>query len=115
MTTPTSDASSDQAWAGAQAPTPPAPSEASGEPQRQRFVDRRKRDAPCSHDRRQFGSSHDDLSGDARELAMAIDGYKARHRRRYINFEEMLGIVRQLGYHRKGECPELNESDEAVR
>jgi hypothetical protein len=31
-------------------------------------------------------------------LALAIDGYKARNRRRYITFEEMLQIIEQLGY-----------------
>jgi len=31
-------------------------------------------------------------------LALAIDQYKLRHRRRFINYEEMLSIVRDLGY-----------------
>lgn len=67
------------------------------------FVDRR---APADpHDdrgfeRRQFGSSHCDLSPDARELALAIDQYKLDHRRRYITCEEMLLVIRQLGYSR---------------
>lgn len=65
-----------------------------------RFVERRSVDAAPARNRRQFGSSHADLSEDARELAMAIDGYKARHRRRYITFEEMLSVIHQLGYHR---------------
>ena len=34
------------------------------------------------------------------ELAQAIDQYKLRHRRRFITFEEMLAVVKSLGYHR---------------
>ncbi len=51
-------------------------------------------------ERRQFASSHDDLSPDAKELALAIDSYKLQHRRRYITFEEMLCVVKDLGYSR---------------
>ena len=51
-------------------------------------------------ERRQFVSSHHGLSPEARELALAIDGYKLAHRRRYITFEEMLVVVKQLGYHK---------------
>ena len=68
------------------------------------FVDRRgcsPRQVPPAFERRQFANSHDDLSPDARELAMAIDGYKLRHRRRFITFEEMLSVIKSLGY-RKG-------------
>ena len=64
------------------------------------FVDRRvNRDsqAPGS-ERRQFANSHEELSPDARELANAIDGYKLQHRRRFITYEEMLQVVRSLGY-----------------
>ena len=43
-------------------------------------------------------NSHDDLTPDAAELATAIDTYKMRHRRRFITFEEMLGVIRTLGY-----------------
>lgn len=65
------------------------------------FVDRRQNSpALPASDRRQFASSHTGLSPEARELAMAIDGYKVRHRRRYITFEEMLAVINQLGYHR---------------
>jgi hypothetical protein len=51
-------------------------------------------------ERRQFGNSHEDLSPDAAELAQAIDQYKLRHRRRFITFEEMLSVVKSLGYSR---------------
>ena len=37
---------------------------------------------------------------DAAELAQAIDHYKMRHRRRFITFEEMLAVVKSLGYRR---------------
>ncbi|MBN1912698.1 MAG: hypothetical protein JW818_23450 [Pirellulales bacterium] len=67
------------------------------------FVDRRSGDptgmAPSS-ERRQFANSHDDLSPAAQELAQAIDGYKLRHRRRFITYEEMLSVITSLGYHK---------------
>jgi hypothetical protein len=67
------------------------------------FVDRRspvavERMPIC--ERRQFSNSHDDLSPDAAELARAIDQYKLLHRRRFITYEEMLGVVKSLGYSR---------------
>jgi len=51
-------------------------------------------------ERRQFGDSFDGLSPDAAELAQAIDQYKLLHRRRFITFEEMLSVVKSLGYSR---------------
>lgn len=66
------------------------------------FVDRRtgaSDDAP-GRERRQFANSHDELSPEAAELASAIDGYKLQHRRRFITFEEMLAVVKSLGYSR---------------
>ncbi len=41
-----------------------------------------------------------ELSPDARELATAIDNYKLQHRRRFITFEEMLYVMKMLGYHK---------------
>jgi NTP pyrophosphatase (non-canonical NTP hydrolase) len=67
------------------------------------FVDRRACDVACrapEHERRQFSNSHEGLSPEAQELARAIDGYKLRHRRRFITTEEMLAVVQSLGYHR---------------
>ena len=68
------------------------------------FVDRRNYDAavaaPEGRERRQFSNSHDGLSPDAKELAVAIDEYKVRHRRRFITYEEMLSVVQALGYHK---------------
>jgi len=65
------------------------------------FVDRRQPSPPSRHagrERRQFVNSHNELSSDAAELARAIDQYKLQHRRRFINFEEMLSIFKSLGY-----------------
>jgi hypothetical protein len=65
------------------------------------FVDRRQPASPGvapRGERRQFSNSHDHLSPDAGELARSIDQYKLQHRRRFINFEEMLAIVKGLGY-----------------
>ena len=65
------------------------------------FVDRRDYSVPSgtpSGERRQFTNSHDELTPDARELAMAIDQYKLHHRRRFITYEEMLSVIQTLGY-----------------
>ena len=67
------------------------------------FLDRRRPGAdvpPPARERRQFANSHEELSPEAAELAGAIDGYKLRHRRRFITYEEMLSVVKSLGYHR---------------
>jgi hypothetical protein len=67
------------------------------------FVDRRKsadEDAALVLDRRQFTNSHGELSPDVRELAMAIDEYKLRHRRRFVSYEEIYYVMRELGYHK---------------
>ncbi len=67
------------------------------------FTDRREpvgQDTPVGRERRQFSNSHEDLSPEAAELARAIDQYKMQHRRRFINFEEMLSIFKSLGYHK---------------
>ena len=67
------------------------------------FVDRRRhgvadRSPVC--ERRQFANTHEDLSPEAKELACAIDEYKLHHRRRFITYEEMLAVVKALGYHK---------------
>ncbi len=68
------------------------------------FVERRNPEgAVCATvcgERRQFANSHEELSPEAAELARAIDQYKLFHRRRFITFEEMLGVIKALGYHR---------------
>ena len=67
------------------------------------FVDRR--DHPSESrvsggERRQFANTHENLSPEAAELARTIDEYKVRHRRRFITYEEMLSVVKSLGYHK---------------
>jgi hypothetical protein len=65
------------------------------------FVERRvitPENAFDGRERRQFTNTHDGLSPDAFELATAIDNYKLQHRRRFITFEEMLYVMKQLGY-----------------
>ena len=69
------------------------------------FVQRRgmnpqQGDVSPGADRRQFGNCYDGLSPDAQELAMAIDGYKLKNRRRFITYEEMLSVILGLGYHK---------------
>ena len=67
------------------------------------FVDRRGQAAqvgPPGHERRQFSNSYDELSQEARELGQAIDSYKVMHRRRFITYEEMLSVVKSLGYNK---------------
>ena len=67
------------------------------------FVDRRFSTGPgasTGSERRQFANSHEGLSPDAQELAQAIDGYKAQHHRRFITYEEMLGVIKSLGYNK---------------
>ena len=67
------------------------------------FLDRRASTAVEGspiYERRQFGDSHEGLSPEAAELAHAIDQYKLLHRRRFITFEEMLAVVKSLGYRR---------------
>jgi len=67
------------------------------------FVDRRSPTQPGDEpifERRQFANSYEELSREAAELARAIDGYKVQHRRRFITFEEMLSVIKSLGYQR---------------
>ena len=67
------------------------------------FQDRRNYNAQAGapgSERRQFTNTYEELSPDARELAQAIDAYKLMHRRRFITYEEMLSVVKSLGYGR---------------
>ncbi len=66
------------------------------------FVDRRRKEngSGVPDERRQFGNSYNELTAEGRELALAIDAYKINNRRRYITPDEMLQIVRTLGYSR---------------
>jgi hypothetical protein len=60
------------------------------------------RRAPASDrpavERRQFADSRDGLSPEAAELAAAVDNYKRTHRRRFITHEEMVTVIKSLGY-----------------
>jgi hypothetical protein len=71
------------------------------------FVERRDRTStplpPSGIERRQFSNNYDDLSPDARELALAVDQYKMRHRRRFISYEEVLYVIEQIGYRKCGQ------------
>ncbi len=72
-------------------------------PQDVPFVDRRSYDPGVGRpaaERHQFTNSHDELSPERASLAAAIDEYKLVHRRRFITYEEMLGVVKSLGYHK---------------
>ena len=67
------------------------------------FIDRRSYDVSGrspAFERRQFTNSHEGLSPEALDLAQAIDGYKLHHRRRFITYEEMLSVIKSLGYQR---------------
>jgi hypothetical protein len=67
------------------------------------FVDRRLGEPDTratGRERRQFTGSYDDLSPEGQELGRAVDEYKLMHRRRFINYDEMLCIIRELGYAR---------------
>ncbi len=67
------------------------------------FIDRRSYDISGrspAFERRQFTNSYEELSPEALDLAQAIDGYKLRHRRRFITYEEMLSVIKSLGYQR---------------
>ncbi len=72
------------------------------ETQSELFRDRRSPEAGSTPavERRQFADGYEELSPEAGELARAIDGYKLRHRRRFIDFEEMLMVIKSLGYDR---------------
>lgn len=93
MTLP--EASSNPASASAPLTTTVVPSSS-----KDRFVDRRNPSETDSRrlERRQFGSSHAELSDDGRELALAIDRYKVAHHRRYLTCDEMLMVLSKLGY-----------------
>jgi hypothetical protein len=65
------------------------------------FVDRRdpqvRRNSP-GLERRQFSDGRASLSPDAAELGSAIDLYKLKNCRKYISYEEMLSVIKSLGY-----------------
>ena len=65
------------------------------------FEDRRKGGSTARTDgpeRRQFQDSRNSENVDAIALAEAIDRYKLTHRRRFITYEELHGVITELGY-----------------
>ncbi|MEM9409940.1 MAG: hypothetical protein AAGA30_02435 [Planctomycetota bacterium] len=65
------------------------------------FVDRRDPEnqrKTTGLERRQFTNSFDGVSHEAAELGGAIDQYKLINRRRFINYEELLSVIKSLGY-----------------
>ncbi len=65
------------------------------------FVDRRGRsgaEASPSKERRQFSDGRENLSPEAAELANAVDQYKMANRRKYVSYEEVLTVIKSLGY-----------------
>ena len=70
-------------------------------PSQQAFVDRRQNaGSPPGVERRQFSNTYGELSAESRDLAVAIDQYKLMHRRRFITYDEMLAVIKTLGYHK---------------
>lgn len=72
----------------------------------QEFADRRmpsQQRQSTGLERRQFTNSHSDLSPEAAELGQAIDQYKLLHRRRFVSYEEMLHVIKSLGYSKNAE------------
>ena len=65
------------------------------------LISQNQRRASTTDDSYLNEAAHRDLSSDARELALEIDRYKFRHRRRFINYEEILSIVKTLGYRKE--------------
>jgi hypothetical protein len=64
------------------------------------FADRRQRSDqnPVGVERRQFAGNEHELSEAGRELAGAIDQYKLVHRRRVVSPDELIEILKTLGY-----------------
>ena len=70
------------------------------------FTDRRNPEnqrRSAGNERRQFTNSFSEYSRDAAELGQAIDQYKLMHRRRFINFEELLSVIKSIGYEKTNE------------
>ncbi|MGI9474704.1 MAG: hypothetical protein ACR2NZ_24440 [Rubripirellula sp.] len=78
----------------------PVRSTSAPELERVGFVERRGSDGDVTTqaERRQFGSSHAELSDDGRELALAIDRYKIENHRRYLTCDELLVVIAELGF-----------------
>jgi hypothetical protein len=66
------------------------------------FLDRRRAREPGAPgiERRQFSDARTAARPEVAELAAAVDQYKLNHRRRFITFEELYGVIESLGYHK---------------
>ena len=65
------------------------------------FVDRRdpnRQRKSTGLERRQFSVGHNNLSPDAAELGRAVDQYKLENHRRFVTYEELLSVIKTLGY-----------------
>jgi hypothetical protein len=56
--------------------------------------------SPPARERRQFVGSYDELSAEGGEIARAVDDYKLQHRRRFVTYDEILSVIKSLGYSR---------------
>ena len=63
------------------------------------FPDRRRGEADAPGvERRQFAASRSSENPEANALAEAIDQYKLENRRRFVTIDELLGVIKSLGY-----------------
>lgn len=56
-------------------------------------------------ERRQFSSNYSELSPAGAELGRAVDAYKLANRRRYVTYDEILGVLEALGYQKREDAP----------
>lgn len=65
------------------------------------FQDRRHPDRQRKSnglERRQFSDGHANLSPEAAEIGRAVDQYKLENHRRFVTYEELLDVMKSLGY-----------------
>lgn len=71
----------------------------------QTFEDRRNRSGEARPEglpeRRQFRDARNYSNPEAAELGDAIDQYKMDHRRRFITWDELYDVIRNLGYEKR--------------
>ena len=71
----------------------------------QTFEDRRNRSGEARPEglpeRRQFRDARNYSNPEEAELGDAIDQYKMDHRRRFITWDELYDVIRNLGYEKK--------------
>lgn len=65
------------------------------------FLDRRNPERQRKSnglERRQFSDGHANLSPEAAEVGRAVDKYKLENHRRFVTYEELLTVMKSLGY-----------------